>query len=95
MQAKINTFWVSPIAPISRVPTSPVRARPGAAGAVVPTPDGCHPAANCESVWDQLGKGTNCPTAGSLPVRMPLVPMSTTTPATTHTVKRTMRPTHP
>ena len=77
------------MAPSSSVPTRPVTRSPGATGAVVPTPEGCHPVANCERVAVQLGKGTNCPTAGSLPVNTPRVPSSTTTPAISHTVTRT------
>ena len=79
----MSTFWVSPMAPSSTVPTRPAEARAGEAGAVVPTPEGCQPAPNWERVADQLGKGTNCPTAGSRPVRTPLVPISTTRVATT------------
>ena len=56
------------------------------AGAVVPTPDGCQPAANWERVAVQLGKGTNWPTTGSLPPRTPRLPMRTTTAATSQVV---------
>jgi hypothetical protein len=59
MQAKTRTFWVSPMAPSSTVPTTPARARAGEAGAVVPTPEGCQPVTNWVSVADQPGKGTN------------------------------------
>ena len=45
-QAKTSTFWASPIAPSSTVPTRPARARAGVAGAVVPTPEGCQPVKN-------------------------------------------------
>ncbi len=70
-QPKMSTFWVSPMAPNRRVPTTPARARAGVAGAVVPTPDGCQPAKNWENVEDQLGKGTNWPTTGQPPAEDP------------------------
>ncbi len=63
----MRTFWVMPMAPKRTVPTRPDRARAGEAGAVVPTPEGCHPAKNWSQVEDQLGKGTNWPTTGSRP----------------------------
>src|SRR5580700_5804331 len=77
------------MAPSNTVPTTPARARAGVAGAVVPTPEGCHPVPNWDNVEDQLGKGVNWPTAGRCPVMTPLVPTSTTAAATSHTVVRT------
>ena len=91
----MSTFWVSPMAPSSTVPTRPARARAGVAGAVVPTPEGCHPVANWARVEDQLGKGTNWPTAGSLPLRTPLVPMTTTSAAASQVVSLTCPLTRP
>ena len=86
MQAKTITFSVSPMAPSSTVPITPARARAGEAGAVVPTPAGCHPAVNWESVAHQPGKGTNWPTTGSPPPSTPLEPTTTTSVATSQVV---------
>ncbi len=83
------------MAPSSRVPTSPAKASAGEAGAVVPTPEGCQPVANWASVEDQLGKGTNWPTTGSLPPRTPLVPMTTTRAAASQVVSLTRPLTRP
>lgn len=84
-----------PMAPSSTVPTTPARARAGVAGAVVPTPEGCQPAKNCETVEVHDGKGVNWPTAGSWPVRTPREPMTSKSATVSQTARRTLAPTRP
>ena len=69
--------------------------RAGAAGAVVPTPEGCQPVKNWHRVDDQEGKGVNWPSAGRRPVTTPREPMTTTRAAATQTASRTRPLTRP
>ena len=59
MHPKMSTFCVSPMAPSRRVPINPAMPRPGATGDVDPTPEGCHPVKNCDTVVVHAGKGVN------------------------------------
>ena len=94
-QPKISTFWASPIDPARMVPSTAVMASPGAAGAVVPTPDGCQPPKNSEKVDDHDGNGVNCPTAGRRPDSTPRDPITTRSAAMSHTATRTWLDTRP
>ena len=91
----MRIFWVSPMAPSSNVPTNPEMPSAGVTGAVVPTPDGCHPPKNCEMVDDQDGNGVNWPTAGRWLVITPRDPMTTSTAAVSQMARRVLPVTRP
>jgi hypothetical protein len=95
MQPNTRTFWVSPMAPTSTVPTPPTRASAGVAGAVVPTPEGCHPPRNWDHTAVQPGNGVNCPMAGRRPPMMPRHPMRRMAAAATQTTVLTRLLTRP
>ena len=83
----MSTFWVSPMAPSSTVPTRPARARAGEAGRRRPHAGGVPSGEELgERRADQLGNGTNWPTTGSRPPRIPRVPMTTISAATSQAV---------
>jgi len=91
----MRTFWVSPMAPSSSVPSRPEIPSAGVTGAVVPTPDGCQPPKNWEMVDDQEGNGVNWPTAGRWLVSTPREPMTTSTAAVSQKASLAMPVTRP